>query len=120
MRMRVTAPDLVPVDWCTMTGPYGQFSPRYLQAGFSPLPLPAGKKKTPPAGFTGRNARGQLAPMADAAQVTDHRSRRREHRPAAAGWRDRRGRRLLERPGRARGLGGTDQPVRTTASGRPT
>ncbi len=70
MRMRVTAPDLVPVDWCTMTGPYGQFSPRYLQAGFSPLPLPAGKKKTPPAGFTGRNARGQLAPMADAAQVT--------------------------------------------------
>jgi hypothetical protein len=47
-----------------MTGPYGRAARRYLAAGWSPLPLPARKKKEPPTGWT-----GQAAPMASAADV---------------------------------------------------
>jgi hypothetical protein len=47
-----------------MTGPYGRTARRYHAAGWSPLPLPARKKKEPPTGWTGRDA-----PMASAADV---------------------------------------------------
>jgi hypothetical protein len=39
-----------------MTGPYSQAARRYLAAGWSPLPLPARRKKPPPKGWTGRAA----------------------------------------------------------------
>lgn len=39
--------------------PYAETADRYLQAGFSPLPLPYGKKLAPPEGWTG--AAGQWA-----------------------------------------------------------
>lgn len=46
-------------------GPYGETARQYLAAGWgSPLPLPAGKKKSPPEGWTGRDA-----PDASAADV---------------------------------------------------
>jgi hypothetical protein len=47
-----------------LTGPYAATARRYRAAGFSPLPLPAGQKKEPPAGWTGRGA-----PMASGADV---------------------------------------------------
>jgi hypothetical protein len=40
-----------------MTGAYGTAARRYQAAGWSPLPLPARKKKPPPAGRTGRGAK---------------------------------------------------------------
>lgn len=50
--------DLVPLP-----GPYGRAARRYRAAGWSPLPLPPGRKKPPPAGWTGRAA--QRASAAD-------------------------------------------------------
>jgi hypothetical protein len=47
-------------------GPYGQAARGYLADGYSPLPLPARKKATPPEGWTGRNA-----PMASGADVEE-------------------------------------------------
>jgi AAA domain/Bifunctional DNA primase/polymerase, N-terminal len=54
-----------------MTGPYGAAARRYHAAGWSPLPLPARKKKPPPAGWTGKGA--QKASAADVeAWCEDH------------------------------------------------
>jgi AAA domain/Bifunctional DNA primase/polymerase, N-terminal len=47
-----------------MTGPYVTAARRYHAAGWSPLPLPARKKKEPPTGWT-----GSAGPMASAADV---------------------------------------------------
>ena len=47
-----------------MTGPYGRTAGRYLELGYSPLPLPPGQKWPPPKGWTGADA-----PMADLEQV---------------------------------------------------
>ena len=47
-----------------MTRPYAAVARQYHAAGWSPLPLPARRKKEPPAGWTGRDA-----PMASAADV---------------------------------------------------
>src|SRR5260370_24588830 len=49
-----------------VTGAYARGGALYLQAGYSPLPLPAGQKKPPPEGWTGRDA-----PMATQAQVLE-------------------------------------------------
>ena len=37
--------------------PYGSAARAYLEAGYSPLPLPPRKKASPPEGYTGRNGR---------------------------------------------------------------
>jgi len=47
-----------------MTG-YAKYAPHYLAAGFSPLPLPHGRKVPPPDGFTGYA--GPMATQADVA-----------------------------------------------------
>jgi Bifunctional DNA primase/polymerase, N-terminal len=47
-----------------MTGPYGRAAGRYLELGYSPLPLPPGQKWPPPKGWTGART-----PMADLEQV---------------------------------------------------
>lgn len=45
---------------------YGQFAEHYLAAGWSPLPLPDGKKTPPPSGWTGVDA-----PMVSFADMAD-------------------------------------------------
>jgi Bifunctional DNA primase/polymerase, N-terminal len=47
-----------------MTGPYGRAAGRYLELGYSPLPLPPGQKYPPPKGWTGAGT-----PMAELDQV---------------------------------------------------
>lgn len=53
----MSAPDDTPT-----TGPYGDHALQYHRAGWSPLPLPPGAKKHPPAGWTGRDGRTPSGP----------------------------------------------------------
>jgi hypothetical protein len=46
-----------------VTGPYAAAARGYLEGGYSPIPLPAGRKKPPPDGWTG--ADGAMASAAD-------------------------------------------------------
>ena len=50
----------------TEPGPYGRAAPAYLEAGWWPIPLPAGEKSPPPVGFTGKD--GQAVTSADVAR----------------------------------------------------
>jgi putative DNA primase/helicase len=41
--------------------PYADYAELYLELGFSPLPLPVGKKKSPPTGYTGYDGKDVTA-----------------------------------------------------------
>lgn len=58
-RRHVTPPDLTPVPEPEPdeARPYGSTAGRYHRTGSHPIPLPAGKKYPPPAGFTGYDGR---------------------------------------------------------------
>jgi hypothetical protein len=53
--------------------PYGSAARAYLEAGYSPLPLPPRKKASPPEGYTGRNGR-RVDPGDVDRWITEHRS----------------------------------------------
>ena len=91
--------------------PYGSAARAYLEAGYSPLPLPPRKKASPPEGYTGRNGR-RVDPADVDRWIAENRSGNIGLRLPAGVVGHRRGRLQGRRP--HGGLGGADRAVRAS------